>query len=87
MGLGPTHADGGLLWGSPGHWCPFPDASLSPGPFGRDGAAVAVLPIASCPTRVWCVPPLPHQSNTNLGTLGRTFQKGGAPSSANSRLP
>lgn len=57
--------------------CAPPLMLLPPGPSRRDGVAVAVLPLASCPHGVWWVPPLPHQGNTNLGILSRTLQKGG----------
>lgn len=53
--------------------CAPPLMPLPPGPSRRDGVAVAVLPLASCPHGVWWVPPLPHQGNTNLGILSRTL--------------
>ena len=74
-GSDPTDQDppeeGGLGSGAP------PLMPLPPGPSRRDGVAVAVLPLASCPHGVWWVPPLPHQGSTNLGILSRTLQKGG----------
>lgn len=57
--------------------CASPLMPLPPGPSRRDGVAVAVLLLASCPHGVWWVPPLPHQGITNLGILSRTLQKDG----------